>query len=121
MPIDDIKAAFTQAAQKELPRKIVPVPSLGIELAVVGMNGRDRSLFRRYCSNHKGKDETHAAKLLSLTVCDPESGERLYPGNHGDEFMGLGPEYQNDIDNLIEAAYDLSFASEDEADELEKN
>lgn len=116
MNADEIRAKI-EAAKQKWPERDVYVPHWDATVKVRGMSGEQRCDYQAYTSASDHNAERFRLKLLSLCVCD-EAGELLYPNNHGAEY-GEVPGVQ--LDRLTDAALELSFMTDSEIKELEKN
>lgn len=116
MKASDIRAAV-EASKAKWPQKTVEVKPWGCSVLVRGMSLGDRCDYQHFIGKSDKNADLYRLKLLSITVCD-EDGERLFPDNDGEEFGELPGSH---LDDLTDVALDLSFRSDEELEEQEKN
>ena len=101
----------------------VEVPEWGGSVVVKGMTGYERDNFEAsIVEMRKGGNKVHMdnirAKLVSRTVIDPDTGDRMFSSA---DIELLGSKSAAALDRIFSVAQRMSKLSDEDIQELEKN
>jgi len=97
----------------------VEVPEWGGTVLVKGMNGKERDAFEMsFLDGSRATTENIRAKLVSLTIIDPETNKQLFTVADID---ALGQKSAKALDRIFEIAQRLSKIGANDVEEMAKN